>query len=469
MACFVNVRHVDRVIFSIFNHLNEDRRKPHPPNFYTSGLIPPSLLYFTLPSFLFWAMVGLPFRLKQILNWGPDADARCSMLLVRRPVRGVGILGRLAVLLTKRLYRYSVIGDRPRNRAYYVLRYGSWTKLVNYLRVRRDYRSRRTAVRGYPHSVRVEPVSACNLHCPLCPTGRGEVDRQRMAMSAETLDTILAKCGLHAFYVQLWLWGEPLLNKNLADLVAVCRRRGLGSEISSHLSLPLSQQRIDGLIQAGLDWLIVSNDAASAETYSQYRIGGSFDLVVRNMQEIVARKRALGSPTPFVEWQFVPFRHNQHEMDEARLLAREIGVGLRFKPARLDKTRNLTFQGQIPIDLARQWEPNDPALVHITTPERNYYLDYHCTYLWGSVSVYADGAMAPCCETVMTRDDIGNIFSQEFEKIWNGPAYVQARRVALGLEDGADGKTIACSGCKVFKKPLARIHALPRPVQERRQ
>ncbi len=369
---------------------------------------------------------------------------------------------RLAALLTRRLYRKPVVGDVPRSKLYFLLTYGTWAKVANYLRVRRDFREMRTQVASSPYVIRAEPISGCNLHCPLCPTGTGEIDRDGGAMSPEALDDILGRCGRLALYTVLWIWGEPLLNKRLAELVRVCRRRGIGTEVSSNLSLPLGRERIDELIRSGLDWLIVSNDAATASTYGQYRVGGNFDLVLKNTRAFVERKRALGSATPFIEWQFVPLRHNEHEMKDAARLAREIGVdGIRFKPARLDKTRGLTFRGLVPDDMARKWTPQDPRLVHVLTDERKSYVDQHCAFLWVSVSVYRDGAIAPCCETTSRRDDLGNVFRQEFEAIWNGPAYVTARRVALGLAQGPAEEAMACHGCKVFRKPLTRAATHP--------
>ncbi len=369
---------------------------------------------------------------------------------------------RIAARLARRLYRNPIIGDVPRSKLYFLVMYGTWAKLANYLRARRDFREMRTQVASSPYVIRAEPISGCNLRCPLCPTGTGEIDRESAAMSPETLDDILDRCGRHALYAVLWIWGEPLLNKRLADLVRVCRRRGIGTEVSSNLSLPLSEARIDELIGSGLDWLIVSNDAATAPTYAQYRIGGNFDLVLKNTRAFVARKRALGSATPFIEWQFVPLRHNENEMRDVERLAREIGVdGIRFKPARLDKTRGITFRGVVPDDTASKWAPRDPRLVHALTHDRKSFVDRHCAFLWVSVSVYGDGAIAPCCETTSRRDDLGNVFRQEFGDIWNGPAYVAARRVALGLAQGPGEEAMACHGCKVFRKPLTPAAAHP--------
>ena len=363
---------------------------------------------------------------------------------------------RLAHLLTKQLYRDLVIRDRPRSDLYYALRYGSWAKLANYLRMRLDYHLMRTTVRSRPYVLRVEPISACNLHCPLCATGAGEIDRPAQAMTAETLERIVALCGRHALYANLWIWGEPMLNRHLADLAAVCRRHNIGSEVSTHLSLPLSEARIDALVASGLDWLIVSNDAATAATYAKYRLGGSFERVVHNLRAIVARKRALGSRTPFVEWQVVPLRQNEHEIGDILRLARDIGVdGVRIKKLRLDKTKESGVLGRVADTRVAQWAPADTRLVHLVTPEKRSYIDFHCRFLWGMVSVYADGAVAPCCETTSVNDDLGNLFMQDFDAIWNGPSYVKARRIALGLADGPQEEASACHACNVFSKPLA--------------
>jgi MoaA/NifB/PqqE/SkfB family radical SAM enzyme len=381
---------------------------------------------------------------------------------------GATMRERLAHLLTRRLYRGLVVRDRPRSDVYYALKYGTWAKLVNYLRMRRDYHLMRTTVSSEPYIVRIEPISACNLRCPLCATGAGEIDREARAMTAETLDAILARCGRHALYANMWVWGEPMLNRRLADLVAVCKRRGVGSEVSSHLSLPLSQERIDELITSGLDWLIVSNDAATAATYEKYRIGGSFERVIKNLKAIVARKRALGSLTPFVEWQVVPLRHNEHELGAIERLASEIGVdGVRVKLARLDRSKDGGVLGRISDERIAKWAPSNPRLSHLPRPGRDAFIDFHCRFLWGMVTVYADGAMAPCCETTTVKDDLGNIFKSDFDAIWNGPSYIRARRIALGLAEGPEEKATACHACMVFHKPLAPkagIAARERPV-----
>lgn len=366
----------------------------------------------------------------------------------------------LAVKIARRAYRVPVVDDRPRSEGYFLARYGTWIKWRNFMRVRSEWRAQRTRLAARPYIVRVEPTSACNLRCPLCPTGLRELDRRNANLTPETLERILQRCGEHALFVVLWMWGEPLLNKRLPELAAVCHRNGVGSEVSTHLSVQLTPDRIDALVRSGLDWLIVSNDATTPETYSKYRVGGDFGLVMDNLRAIVERRKALGSATPFIEWQFVPLRHNESEMAGVAELARRTGVdGVRFKPARLDKVGNRTFIGTVPVQLEQQWAPSDPALGHRLSPRHGAYHDFHCPFLWSSVSIYADGAMAPCCETTSARHDLANVFEADFAAIWNGESYARARRVALGRIEAPGDEATACHGCKVFHKPLAATTA----------
>jgi radical SAM protein with 4Fe4S-binding SPASM domain len=368
------------------------------------------------------------------------------------------VLERLAWFITARQYAAPIVGDTPRSQWLFAVRYGTVRKLANYYAVRRDYRHRRARVSSRPYSVRVDPATACNLRCPLCPTGAGQIDR-RAFMSMETFDRILAEFGADAFIFHLWVWGEPLLHRDLFRMVAAASARGVGTEISTNLSLRLTDEQIDRLITAGLTWLIVSADGATPESYAHYRRGGNLALVLDNMRRFVARKKALGSRTPFVEWQFVPLRHNEQDIGEARRLAREIGVdGLRLKPARVDKIDSLTFAGQVPGQLSEQWMPADPRLGHTVGSGTGSYHSFHCPFLWTSVTIHPDGALAPCCETYSRQHDLGRFTDRPFDQAWNSGAYVASRNVALG-RPAQGAESLACHGCKVFSKPDAGAQA----------
>ena len=83
---------------------------------------------------------------------------------------------------------------------------------------------------------------------------------------------------------------------------------------------------VESLIRSRLDTLIVSIDGTTQDVYEVYRVGGRLDRVFENIGRIVEKKKELGYKTPFIEWQFIVVRQNEHQIADARNLAREIGV-----------------------------------------------------------------------------------------------------------------------------------------------
>ena len=121
--------------------------------------------------------------------------------------------------------------------------------------------------------------------------------------------------------------GEPLLNPDVFSIVEHTHRNRVGTNISSNFNWPQPVD-INDFIRSGLDYVTVSLDGVTQEAYQQYRVRGDIAEVFDNMKRLVSAKKALKSKTPFVEWQFIVFKHNEHEMAKAREMASEIGVDL---------------------------------------------------------------------------------------------------------------------------------------------
>ena len=65
---------------------------------------------------------------------------------------------------------------------------------------------------------------------------------------------------------------------------------------------------------SGLRHLIISLDGVTQGTYRKYRQGGDVELVFENMNKIISAKKSSGLETPVIEWQFLVFKHNEHEI-----------------------------------------------------------------------------------------------------------------------------------------------------------
>src|SRR5687767_1639399 len=94
-------------------------------------------------------------------------------------------------------------------------------------------------------------------------------------------------------------------------------------------------------IESGLDRLIISIDGTTQETYQQYRVGGKLEKVIEGAKNIVKWKKELKSKTPFVVFQFLVVKHNEHQIEDVKRLAKEIGVDdVWFKTAQVYDYKN---------------------------------------------------------------------------------------------------------------------------------
>jgi MoaA/NifB/PqqE/SkfB family radical SAM enzyme len=93
--------------------------------------------------------------------------------------------------------------------------------------------------------------------------------------------------------------GEPLLAPHLLDLVRYAAARDVRTGFNTNGVL-LRRQRSRELIAAGLAWLHVSLDGATAATYEDVRHGtafapqpGQFDQVVANLRDLLDERSAV--------------------------------------------------------------------------------------------------------------------------------------------------------------------------------
>src|SRR4051812_49189740 len=193
---------------------------------------------------------------------------------------------------------------------------------------------------GYPVSISFEPTTSCNLRCPECPSGLREFTRPTGMLKKdffkETIDDVYKELTYLIFYFQ----GEPYLNPDFLEMVKYASDKGIYTATSTNAHY-LNDSNAKKTVESGLDRLIISIDGTSQEVYKQYRVGGNIEKVLQGARNIVKWKKELKSKTPFVFFQFLVVRHNEHQVKEIKQLANEIGVDqVRFKTAQVYDYQN---------------------------------------------------------------------------------------------------------------------------------
>src|SRR5262245_34472763 len=95
----------------------------------------------------------------------------------------------------------------------------------------------RTRLRSYPVRLCIESTGACNLSCPHCFTGAGEIGRPRRAVPLELYHRLLAELGDYLWQIEFCNWGEPLLNRDTVPMIAAAAERGIATLICTNFSV----------------------------------------------------------------------------------------------------------------------------------------------------------------------------------------------------------------------------------------
>jgi MoaA/NifB/PqqE/SkfB family radical SAM enzyme len=292
-------------------------------------------------------------------------------------------------------------------------------------RLRLNMLLRREAVRNYPVKAYVEPTLFCNLRCPACPTGQQFGLRPSATIDVNLFKQALDQVGPYLFELNMFNWGEPLLHKQTPEMIRYAKDKGVEMVmLSSNLSVPLTDDYVERLVASGLDKIIIGLDGASAETYTKYRRKGDIELVRRNMMRIREAKERLGSATPEVTWQFLVFRHNEHEIGVAQSLYREWGADL------LDVHGAEMPAGEEGFEPSTIPEYNiyDPTHAYRRQQEEYKQTGKPCSWLYGVFLLNPNGKVSPCCAVPDEADDFGEYgLGGSFLDTYNSPRFRQAR------------------------------------------
>ncbi len=274
-----------------------------------------------------------------------------------------------------------------------------------------EMKLRRTTLLSRPYQLCIDVTNKCNLGCPYCPTGRKEpTERGKGNIPYELFCEIVDELAPTVTSLELYNWGEPFFNPDLPRLIEYAARKRMVTSISTNLSFKLDADTVKDVISAGLTYLTGAIDGAEQKAYELYRRNGRFDFAVENLRQFATVRRAMGREFPRLCWQFLVFRHNEHQIAAARELSQEIGVD------------HFSVAGGL---------YDDPTWA----PQESYHLDYlevhanRCTWLWNKAVFHWDGGLASCCMGYAKHEDFASWKQGGFGALWNNEKFVAARRI----------------------------------------
>ena len=320
-----------------------------------------------------------------------------------------------------------------------------------------------------PVCLYLETTNRCNLLCTTCPRTYEQLEPEA-DMPWELFTSLIdqypniARVVLHGI-------GEPMLVKDLAQRVAYLKARNIYVLFNTNGTL-LTKENGRALIEAGLDELRVSLDAAESEVFQMVRGKDFFDKIVANVKNFTAMQRELNAPKPRVSLWLTGLRETVDQLPNFVRLAHSIGVTevylqrLVFFDSPMDehslaRAESALFEHTTEREesLIREAESIAKGLgvmfsasgavdpgesIHMQRSDNPWSL---CRRPWSLMYITANGRVLPCCIAPFSMKGygsftLGDATQSSLREIWNGSEYQRFREGLLTSDPPP-----ACANC----------------------
>ena len=299
--------------------------------------------------------------------------------------------------------------------------------------------------KGLPISISIEPTTSCNLRCPECPSGLRNFTRPTGMLDILFYQNLIDQISDHLWYLTFYFQGEPYLHPKFTEMVkyAVSKRIYTATSTNAHF---ISDENAKKTIESGLHRLIISVDGATQETYSQYRVGGQLEKVIDGTKKILEWKKKLKSKTPYVIFQFLVVKPNEHEIKQIQEMAQALGVDeVKFKTAQV-----YDFENGHPLIPEQEQYSRYKKSADGKWIIKNELLN-QCWRMWSGCVITWDGKVVPCCFDKDAQHQLGDLRKERFTEIWNSAAYNNFRSKILQSRKQIDICTNCSEGTKVWE------------------
>lgn len=285
-------------------------------------------------------------------------------------------------------------------------------------RIKWHYYPKWNKVAKFPTHLDVELASACQLRCPMCPTGNGMMSEQaKGTMPWWIFKKVVDEARYNNVYSIKLSWrGEPHLNKNIWKMVKYAKDIGIPDVSTLTNAAGMGEKDLVAMIDSGLDWVSFSGDGME-ESYNKIRHPHTFEKLVWKIERLIELKKERGVDKPLMRIQSI-LSAIEHDPDEFFDF---------FEPL-MDRVNFIVDEDR--ADDMRNF-PRDPNFV--------------CPNPWQRLTIGYDGMVFPCVSDYLARDPIGDVKTDFLIDVWHGKKMNELRDAHLNNK--AFDKFGSCGDC----------------------
>ena len=296
-----------------------------------------------------------------------------------------------------------------------------------------------------PECLNIEVNNTCNQKCVFCPYHGLYTPKEinPAVLEVEFVKKIMkqaAELGIGRKEIGFYLAGEPLLYNGMADVISYAKELGFDYVFMTTNGALATPERLNPIIDAGLDSIRFSINAADRERYREIHGRDDFDAVVSNVKAMCEYIRSNNiklatSVSCVITKKTIDITHDMRE-----LFGKYVD-DMMFIPVMLERLSNME-------ETKEKYEVIDDSDVVFN-------LEFICPLLFNTMYINALGKVVPCCNAYDDDTYFADLkVNDDLLAAWESEGYLKFRSIFLGGE--SDEGTI-CENCLMRRKTVKRF------------
>lgn len=257
----------------------------------------------------------------------------------------------------------------------------------------------------------------------------------------------------------VWLqgWGEPLLSRDIYEMVRLGSRGGARVGLTTN-GILLTEDVAKRLIEQGIGVIAFSIAGSTKEIHEGIRRGTSFNKIIENVRRLTTLRRNVGARDLRIVFTFLRMKQNIHELPGVVELAGEldvdevVGTNLDYVACEEHERMKIFSEDPPPKEYDEIIRRSEEVAREVGVSLHNYPLRMNEAPICfekpiNSLFVSHDGSVSPCVylnvplkggtiprvfrgeRFLVKRLVFGNVGEEELSEIWEKPDYARFRSI----------------------------------------
>jgi len=274
----------------------------------------------------------------------------------------------------------------------------------------RYYRNTTLNENEFPKQVWIENTNHCNATCVMCP--RELLTRSKKIMSFDLYERLINEISQYNHLVErvhMHNFGEPLLDKRLAEKVKLAKDHGIKHVYFVTNASLLNANNAKNLIQSGLDEFKISFYGVNESSYNSIMVDLDFNTTLKNVKNFFELRKNLKANKPKVILQLIP-----QALNDANLEKKWTNL---FKEYLDDEIG----------DILNYYELHNYGEGRDYVERGSHDIRNVCHWPWDVMVILQDGSVTACCMDFDGKIILGNVNEQSIYDIWHSEKYRKIR------------------------------------------